>query len=682
MSHGRQGERPTTEDIRRIFGKFGEITSLKAGAKDFCFIDYADMESCQRAIDEMNGQPFDEYSSKGMKVKLADPTRQGAKDRRQDFPRRDDREFRRRSPDRGGADFYPPDSRMRERDDYARMRSRSRSRSPRGGDRRAGDPMLPPPPDPQYRGRSRSRERMEARDKYRDRMPDSRASYHDPHPRVGFDHRDDYERSYRGNPGDTRSALPPPRPEPGYRDAAQPRYDGRERERPDGARRPGSPRGMPAYDGRDARYDGRQPDSGFYGAREARDDYPRREDPTMGRGEGYARRGEPDPRDSRQAPPNWQGNYGGDGRRAGPEGDAAYHPSRGGPRDGGYGRGYGADARMRERDSYGTSNLERGDSRERPRADLGPPPPRDSRPSTYDGRDVHRDAPRGMDPSPPRREASRHDDYRDLQRPIATERQGGRGGDYMTDYPPRSDAVYGNRGPPRPREAERGPDGYSNFQGRSSGDRPSDAGYAGERDYQGQDYVEQGRGMEGVRKRQHPQDVDYGAQSGPPQDDWSRDRGEGGRVPDQRLDRRQMSPPRAVRGASETDDARIAWGQGASSEYSDGGRADRAAALGSRLDSLPPSDLRRSLVREVPPATGSNMAAPQAFSTTDSDTGSQQPPGPSFSGAPTDPKAEVVYENGEAISQVEAIRRRQRTERFQAQNAAALKVSFLLPYKL
>ena len=43
MSHGRQGEKPNQEDIRRVFAKFGEITYIKAGAKDFCFIDYDSM---------------------------------------------------------------------------------------------------------------------------------------------------------------------------------------------------------------------------------------------------------------------------------------------------------------------------------------------------------------------------------------------------------------------------------------------------------------------------------------------------------------------------------------------------------------------------------------------------------------------------------------------------------------
>ena len=43
MSHGRQGEKPNQEDIRRVFAKFGEIAYIKAGAKDFCFIDYDSM---------------------------------------------------------------------------------------------------------------------------------------------------------------------------------------------------------------------------------------------------------------------------------------------------------------------------------------------------------------------------------------------------------------------------------------------------------------------------------------------------------------------------------------------------------------------------------------------------------------------------------------------------------------
>jgi hypothetical protein len=39
-----------------------------AGLKDFVFIDYEDIQSCQRAIDAMNNNPFDSFSSGPMKV--------------------------------------------------------------------------------------------------------------------------------------------------------------------------------------------------------------------------------------------------------------------------------------------------------------------------------------------------------------------------------------------------------------------------------------------------------------------------------------------------------------------------------------------------------------------------------------------------------------------------------------
>ena len=38
------------------------------GAKDFVFIDYADIESCYKAVDVMNGKTFDEHSRGVMKV--------------------------------------------------------------------------------------------------------------------------------------------------------------------------------------------------------------------------------------------------------------------------------------------------------------------------------------------------------------------------------------------------------------------------------------------------------------------------------------------------------------------------------------------------------------------------------------------------------------------------------------
>ena len=34
------------EDIRKVFGRFGEIVHIKTGLKDFVFIDFTDMEAC------------------------------------------------------------------------------------------------------------------------------------------------------------------------------------------------------------------------------------------------------------------------------------------------------------------------------------------------------------------------------------------------------------------------------------------------------------------------------------------------------------------------------------------------------------------------------------------------------------------------------------------------------------
>ena len=116
---GRISNKPIREsDLREVFGKFGTITGVKtgectlticghssrlpfsgvsflqryslrahhsarkvscyngtytkhvvpAGAKDFVFIDFEDVESCERAIEEMNNRPFDSYSSGPMKV--------------------------------------------------------------------------------------------------------------------------------------------------------------------------------------------------------------------------------------------------------------------------------------------------------------------------------------------------------------------------------------------------------------------------------------------------------------------------------------------------------------------------------------------------------------------------------------------------------------------------------------
>ena len=65
------------EEIRKVFGRFGNIAHIKTGLKDFVFIDFTDMEACDRAMKAMNGIPFDEHSTGGMKVVLADPSRDG-----------------------------------------------------------------------------------------------------------------------------------------------------------------------------------------------------------------------------------------------------------------------------------------------------------------------------------------------------------------------------------------------------------------------------------------------------------------------------------------------------------------------------------------------------------------------------------------------------------------------------
>jgi hypothetical protein len=39
-----------------------------AGQKDFVFIDYEDMQSCQRAVEAMHNKPFDTFSTGPMKV--------------------------------------------------------------------------------------------------------------------------------------------------------------------------------------------------------------------------------------------------------------------------------------------------------------------------------------------------------------------------------------------------------------------------------------------------------------------------------------------------------------------------------------------------------------------------------------------------------------------------------------
>ena len=323
------------------------------------------------------------------------------------------------------------------------------------------------------------------------------------------------------------------------------------------------------------------------------------------------------------------------------------------------------------RDSYGGSSWDRGDrgdSRERPRADLGPP-----RASGHDDRDGHRGQPRGVALGPPRREAGRHDDFRDSQRPIPTERGEGRGDHYVNDYPPRADAGYGHRDDyagGRPGGREYRAQGFS-------GDRGPEAGYSGGRDYPGQDYTGAGRGEARGEAHMHPPDMSYRGAPGPVHDEWAR--GAGNRGPDQRMDRRPVSPPRAARGAAETDDFRGAYASPAAGSSERDARDGRAAMLGSRLDALPPTDLRRSLVRDVPPAsstsTGSHMASSHGAVNAASNDAPQHPHAAALGGAPPDGKVDGVHVNGELISQVEAARRRKRDERFRAERLAANQVA-------
>ena len=49
------------------------LCELCAGAKDFVFIDYEELESCYKAVDSMNGKTFDEHSRGVMKVFSAIP---------------------------------------------------------------------------------------------------------------------------------------------------------------------------------------------------------------------------------------------------------------------------------------------------------------------------------------------------------------------------------------------------------------------------------------------------------------------------------------------------------------------------------------------------------------------------------------------------------------------------------
>ena len=107
----------TQEAIRKVFDKYGEITHVKTGNKDFIFIDYRDIESCERAIKAMNNQPFDEHSTGSIQVKWADENRIRAQD------------------GGGGGGGYRRDDKREDRFKDGAPLERRRSRSPvgRGG---------------------------------------------------------------------------------------------------------------------------------------------------------------------------------------------------------------------------------------------------------------------------------------------------------------------------------------------------------------------------------------------------------------------------------------------------------------------------------------------------------------------------------------------------------------------
>eukprot|EP00291_Cryptomonas_curvata_P015131 CAMPEP_0172152232 /NCGR_PEP_ID=MMETSP1050-20130122/718_1 /TAXON_ID=233186 /ORGANISM="Cryptomonas curvata, Strain CCAP979/52" /LENGTH=135 /DNA_ID=CAMNT_0012820521 /DNA_START=292 /DNA_END=695 /DNA_ORIENTATION=+ len=89
MKAGRAPNKPVGDtELRDVFGRFGAIKNIKSGLKDFVFIDYEDIQSCQRAIDAMNNNPFDSFSSGPMKVCLATPQ---AERMRRPRPNGDDR---------------------------------------------------------------------------------------------------------------------------------------------------------------------------------------------------------------------------------------------------------------------------------------------------------------------------------------------------------------------------------------------------------------------------------------------------------------------------------------------------------------------------------------------------------------------------------------------------------------
>ena len=721
MAHGRNSRHPVNDDdIRKVFGQFGEIDHIKTGSKDFVFIDYKDIESCRRAIDAMHGTPFDEHSTYGMKVQLADPNRQHAgggyrrTERDRDGEREDDRDRdvrrRSRSPSgRGGAPGgYPADERIRDREAYPRPMSRSPAR----GDRR-GEPLPPPPANLPYR--DRSRDRMDTRE----RPPDHRApiggGFRDDMPlrgdradlRQDLEHRREVDRrDIRPHPGDDggygRGAMPDSRATSSYPPV-------RERERIEIAGGRGGMRGDGGGSGssdyihaRDPRADGfpgarREPVHEYadaYGGRDARDYDARREEsryPPLARDEvrldhEYDQRIGYDARQTSYRPDAYASA---DGGRAGGgyRGEAPYEDARGGgagaregARDGGYGRSYDADVIPRERQvgggAYPPPRRDRSSSGERHRVAAGPPPPRHA--PIYDDRDAHRAMPRDMDRSTPRREPMRPDDY--------YVSGGGRGDDYpprVSEYPPRavSDAAYSRRDdyPPR-RDGVRAPEGYREVEEPRGDRRPADLrGYgAGREDMDRDRRRPVDGGMDGGRMQSqshgsHAHD-DYRPQSGAYshsrgaiyEDSGGWPRGASARVPDKNLDRRPSSPPRTARSADSGDHVRGSnqarndtYARPPSVNGEEGMREASGPVEGAReVDSLPPSDLRRSLVRDANASSGSWPDSQSALL----DAGAEA--APQEAAAATSETDTADDDKSEIISEVEAQRRRQRAERF------------------
>ena len=659
----------TQECIRKVFGKFGEITHIKTGQRDFIFIDYRDMESCKRAIEAMNNQPFDEHSKGNITVKWADEDkiRQGGGYRRDD--RRDDRfrdDFRRRSRSPvgrgGGGGGYSGDARARDRDDYARPRSRS----PRG-DRRDGHDLPPPPGNLPYRGRSRERERM----------PDARApgawdgSARDDMGQRGDrgDARRDYYEPRRDV--DPRRDVRPPQDD-GYGRAGMsdsrdghhypPRLDGREREKFDGGVRGPAGRGGAEYgdarygDARDARYERRQgeahypPKGAEYDPRREEARYPPARDDVR-RDHEYPKRSGYDTRPGfYDRPPD----AGGDGRAGGGyRGEAPYDASAPGTGRAGHDRGYSPPRRERSRSA--------DRNRAGPCAAIGPPP--DRNPVAYDDRGGNRAVNKDYDRAPPRRNEDfmprsprRNEDYYASQQ---REPDAGRGRrDYTHEYPPPragAEAGYPRRDEYPRRDDGRASEGHRDYESARVDDRGVDARkYAGGRgDYRGE-YADKGR----ADSHTYAADVDRSQQASYPyenHDVWPRTGV--ARTSDPHWDRRGASPPREARGADAGDARNFsqAYGDAFANQPGaigeEGVRDAGSAGAGVReMDSLPPNDLRKSLVRDASVSSGS-CAGSQAGGA---------------GSAPAQAAAGHAGQEGEIISDVEAQRRRQRAERFSA----------------